>query len=353
MSGAFGWGGKDRAVDHKTQQTGFGSAYDAYQQPGPATRGPARASVGAVVARPGATPDSAPNIQALATLADLTAKDLVGDAENIFVVSVDVTGSMGSWRAEIFKRLPLLFREAQTLLGQSLAILFIAFGDVKKGDRIWVTKFGSGPELDGLLASLPRDAIGGGDEEESPEMVAAYILKRVDVSKARNVYYWTITDERAAGIVDPPRAREHVGVDLGREVCTTKSVFDKLALKMQTFVVLRRTDQSNYDPDAIRASWESIIGRERVLPLDDGRRVVDVMLAVVAKTTGQTDAFQASLLARQGGTKYGTVNIAAVNRSVALVPNGAAPLQIPAARSKCLLPDGAAPMTAVPQNPRK
>lgn len=261
---------------------------------------------------------------------------------------------MGDWRDEIFKRLPLLYKEAQALLGQSLAILFIAFGDVKFGDRIWVTKFGAGPELDGYLASLPRQATGGGDEEESPEMAAVYILKRVDVGRARNVYYWTVTDERAADVVNPTLAREHVGVHLGAEDShETRDVFRALALRMRTFVVLRRTDQSSYDADRIRSSWDHVVGKERVLPLDDGRRVVDVMLAVVAKTTGQTAAFQASLLARQGGTKFGAVNIDAVQRSVALVPDGAAPLQVPVAKSKCLLPDGAAPMTAAPASPRK
>ena len=134
---------------------------------------------------------------------------------------------------------------------------------------------------------------------------------------------------------------------------TTKAVFDALALKMRPFVVLKRADTGSYDPDRIRGAWERALGRERVLPLDDGRRVVDVMLAVVAKTTGQTAAFTASLQARQGGTAHGAVNIATVQRSVALVPDGAAPLQLPVARSKCLLPDGAAPMTIAPPTHRK
>lgn len=249
--------------------------------------------------------------------------------------------------------MPLLFKEAQALLGQSLVILFIAFGDVKFGDRIWVTKFGAGPELDGFLASLPRSANGGGDEQESAELVALYVLQRVAFLNARNVYFWTITDESPASVIDPTHARQHVGVDLGPEACTTESVFGALVLKTRPFVVLRRTDISHYSPDRIRASWESIVGKERVLPLDDGRRVVDVMLAVVAKTTGQTAAFHASLIARQGGTKFGAANIATVQRSVALVPDGAAPLQVPVARSKCLLPDGVAPMTAASLGNRK
>ena len=350
MSGAFGWGGKDRAADRQTSggTAGFGSAYGAYQQPAPATR------AGAASPAVQRLDDSLPLPGSpVATLADLTPKDLVADADNVLIVSMDMTGSMGEWRDEIYRRMPLLFKEAQALLGQSLAVLFIAFGDVKFGDRIWVTKFGAGPELDGFLDSLPRNANGGGDEEESPELVALYVLQRVDVSRARNVYFWTITDESPAATIESTYARQHAGVRVGPELSTTKSVFDALARKLRPFVVLKRTDSFGYDPDRIRANWERTVGPERVLPLDDGRRVVDVMLAVVAKTTGQTAAFTAALQARQGGTKFGAVNIDVVQRSVALVPDGAAPLQLPAARSKCLLPDGAAPMTAASPKTRK
>lgn len=349
MSGAFGWGGKDRAADY-SGTTGFGSAYGAYQQPASSARG---ALAGAGVLRADSAAVPSPGGPAAASPVDLSPKDLVAESDNVLIVSMDVTGSMGAWRHEIYQRMPLLYKEAQTLLGQSLAILFIAFGDVKFGDRIWVTKFGAGPELDGLLDSLPRSASGGGDGEESPELVALYLSQRVDVSRARNVYFWTITDESPAEMIDPHFA-QHVGVQVPPSaVRTTKVVFDALALKMRPFVVLKRTEISSYDPNRIRGTWERTVGPERVLPLDDGRRVVDVMLAVVAKTTGQTAAFTAALQTRQGGTKFGAVNIDTVQRSVALVPDGAAPLQLPVARSKCLLPDGAAPMTAAPPNTRK
>lgn len=354
MSGAFGWGGKDRAADRNSSNgtAGFGSAYGAYQQPAsPGTRGGALAGAGVMGADSVATPR--PGGAAAASPVDLSPKDLAAEADNVLIVSMDVTGSMGDWRDEIYRRMPLLYKEAQALLGQSLAVLFVAFGDVKFGDKIWVTRFGAGPELDVLLDSLPRSAGGGGDEEESPELVALYVLTRVDVSRARNIYFWTITDERPAEQIDPQLARQYVGVQALPAARTTKAVFDALALKMRPFVVLKRADTGSYDPDRIRGAWERALGRERVLPLDDGRRVVDVMLAVVAKTTGQTAAFTASLQARQGGTAHGAVNIATVQRSVALVPDGAAPLQLPVARSKCLLPDGAAPMTIAPPTHRK
>lgn len=264
MSGAFGWGGKDRAADRNSSNgtAGFGSAYGAYQQPAsPGTRGGALAGAGVMGADSVATPR--PGGAAAASPVDLSPKDLAAEADNVLIVSMDVTGSMGDWRDEIYRRMPLLYKEAQALLGQSLAVLFVAFGDVKFGDKIWVTRFGAGPELDALLDSLPRSAGGGGDEEESPELVALYVLTRVDVSRARNIYFWTITDERPAEQIDPQLAQQYVGVQAPPAARTTKAVFDALALKMRPFVVLKRADSGVYDPDRIRGAWERARARSR------------------------------------------------------------------------------------------
>ena len=44
-------------------------------------------------------------------------KRVRSESKNPLIVAVDVTGSMASWPAEIFDRLPLLFRERAELIG--------------------------------------------------------------------------------------------------------------------------------------------------------------------------------------------------------------------------------------------
>ncbi len=244
-------------------------------------------------------------------------RKLTCTAENVLVVCLDGTGSMGTWRSEIWARVRLLFEEAKALLGDNLQIVFATFGDVKCGDDIQVADPGAGPILDTYLAALSIDYRGGGDEAESPEILAYYLLEQVDVSQCKHVYAFFITDERAAYQVNPVHANDWLGIRPEWSLSTSK-LFQQLCLKMDTYVVLRRATCDGYDPDRIRDFWDEMLPT-RVLPLDDGRRVVDVMLACVAKTTGQMSAFQQSFMSRNQGSRYAAENFQTVNQSVALV----------------------------------
>jgi hypothetical protein len=341
MSGAFGWGGGDRRAfkpskaTKPTKQGGFSRAQKAYDSPPPV------ASKGAASQLPPITQNVGNQTGGVAApRVDFSpARTVKTDAANVLMVAMDTTGSMGSWRDEIFRRCALMYEEAQGFLGDDLAILFIGFGDAKFGDPIEVAPFGSGPELDLYLETMKKRTGGGGDEEESPELAAYFVHRRVEMPKAKHAYFWVITDEKAAPNVSERLARTLLGLSDG-EVPSTKVLFQMLLRKMEPFIVLRRTDIGSYDPEAIRKFWVDTVGEERVVPLNDGRRVVDAMLGVVAKTTGQLDKFTKALLNRQGGTKFGDVNIQTVHASIALVPGAGPSDQAPPVMSKPLLPAG-------------
>lgn len=335
MSGAFGWGGGDRRAfkpskAKKTNQ-GFSRAQGAYVNPPPRATG--KVGIPPIQGPPVQVDPSVPAPQV-----DFSpARNVKTEAANVLMVAVDTTSSMGSWREEIFKRLVLLFEEAQGYLGDDLQILFIGFGDSKYNDPFEVAPFGGGPELDTFLEAMNKHTRGGGDEEESPELAAYYVHRRVEMPKAKHAYFWVITDEKAAPDVSQRLASSVLGLSDG-ECPTTKVLFQMLLRKMEPFIILRRTDVGGYDPERIKQFWIDIVGEERVVPLDDGRRVVDTMLGVVAKTTGQLDQFTKALLKRQGKTKFGNVNIQTVHASIALVPGAGPPDQQLPAMSKPLLP---------------
>lgn len=331
MSGAFGWGGGDRrafkppkaaAQPSMATKQGFSRAKGAYKAP-PAVSKTAASQI--------------PSVRDVVPKVDFSpVRERETDAANVLIVALDTTGSMGSWREEIFKRLALLYKEAQGYLGDDIAVLFIGFGDSKFSDPFEVAPFGSGPELDTYLERMNKRSGGGADEEESPELAAFYVQNRVKMPKAKHAYFWVVTDEKAAPRVEERLARSVLGIDTA-ECPTTKVAFQMLLRKMEPFIILRRTDIGSYDPDRIREFWVDVVGEERVVPLDDGRRVVDTMLGVVAKTTGQLDQFTKALAQRQGKTKFGNVNIQTVHASIAMVPGAGPAAQIPAV-SKPLLP---------------
>lgn len=339
MSGAFGWGGSDRRkaddLDRDRNRGGFSRAQNAYQhpatppQPAPqpaSNQGASRAwgsNFGQSAQQPPAPTPQASVHRVHVPLAapivvDPMNRKITCTAKNVLIVCLDGTGSLGKGRAEIWARVQVLFDEGKQLLGDDLQIVFATFGDVKcRGDEVQIADPGAGPILDDHLAALRINYRGGGDEEESPEILGFYLLEQVDVSQCEHVYCYFITDEKAALTVDPFQTRRLLGVEPQGQL-TTQDLFRKLVLKMETFIVLRRTDTQGYDPDRIQTFWEKILP-ERILPLDDLRRVVDVMLACVAKTTGQMDAFQQSFMARNQGSRYAAENFQTINQSVAMV----------------------------------
>lgn len=248
---------------------------------------------------------------------------LKSTASNVIIVVVDVTKSMNTWPGEIFKRLPTLFIEACEYLGNNdLEILFIAHGDVRTDNfAVQVSKFARGADLDPILASFYMKCGGGGQGDESQEIVAYYLLKQVDTSSAQNVYTFFITDEAACDIIDPKYVKEYLDIRMDSELTQTKDVFAALQRKGKILTILCETTNSSYNPAMIKKRWEDNVGKDRILPLNDSRRVVDVILGSIAKLTGQLSEFTQNLTTRQIGTQHASQNIETVTRSISFIGN--------------------------------
>jgi hypothetical protein len=352
MSGAFGWGGRDRRGGSSSRSSstptpspsrgGFTKAKKAFGSPPPmstpvtpkSSRPATQASIAGGVASRAADLANVGRV----SFSLRPTKALKSTAKNVIIVALDATGSMGKWREDILKYLVLLYVEAQGFLGDDLEVLFITYGDLKFNDEIEVAQFGRGQELDTHLVSLNISMGGGHDEEESPEIVAYYLLQQVDVSSAKHVYTYFITDERAAATVDATLVRQNLDLSFNTEYRDTTSVFRALLRKMEVFLVLRKTDDYSYDYDRIRSSWEKMLGAERVLPLDLSNLVVEVMLAVIAKTTDQMSLFDQSFDLRRGATQFGATNRDLVGKSIALVPGTDPTAPPPAPKTALLVP---------------
>lgn len=324
MSGAFGWGGKDRRDQSPSpvnNNTGFSRAVDAYSRPAPRASTPASKGGGQSYV------DASYQSQVVAPPApamDLTpTRDFKSTAANVLIVATDVTGSLSHWRQDIFKFLPLLYKEAQQYMGDDLEIMFIAYGDAKYNDRIEVATFGRGQVLDTHLTSLYKDASGGGNAAESSELVAYFIHERVDTTSAKNVYTFFITDEPCQHSVSDTEVRTNLNLTLNPELRDSRTLFTSLLRRMELFVVFAETDSYNCTPQ-FEDDWRGIVGQERVCPMPRSNLVIETMLAVVAKTTGQLAVYTQNYASRRAGTQHGGVNKSHVDRSIALVP-GAGP----------------------------
>lgn len=319
MSGNNGWGGNDRDYDYspRTVDDGFSKAHKPYQNSDPdydsansrvnksrvnLTAGPsvANAQLSQLAASP-AMSQALPRVNLSARRKQVTTK------KNVIIVAVDRTGSMGQWTQEILDRCAVLYKEAQKYLGEDLEILFTSFGDYPATrDEFLVAPLGHGPELDTYLKVLDAGADGGGNGVESSDMAAMYCLEMLDTSSAQNVFFFTVTDE--GFYTDKRHAEGYIGCNSSPELKDMLAVYRALKVRMNIFTIFGATATGRGYGNANK-SWEEALGDGHVVPLDDSRRVVDVMLGVIAKVTGQFQDFSIHLGQRQGThTQFGAVN---------------------------------------------
>lgn len=252
---------------------------------------------------------------------------LSSTAANVVMVVLDVTGSMQEWPQEIFKRLPLLYTELTRYLGSDdLEILFIAHGDASGSDRypIQVGRFARGPDLDAILASLEREGGGSGrqSERESHELVAYHLVERIDTRSAQNVFAFFVTDEAGYDMVDAGQVDRLLGAPVNRELVRAKDVLARLSVSADVYAVV--CDTKTYNHPIAPEWWRGMLGREQVLILDDARRIVDVLLGVMAGKVGKDREFDLDLTKRQAGLPHGRDNIANVHKTLAIVRKGGA-----------------------------
>jgi len=318
MSGNYGWGGRDRSDDYSSTSGsvgGFSSARTPYaggshNYGGAAAPNPSLGQASLRMTRvPGVAVDLSPR------------KHIKTTKDNVLLVSLDRTGSLNAWHAEIVQRLALLYKEAQKYLGDSLEIVFMGYGDAQLcGDKFEVAPTGSGQELDGYITALDTPANGGGNSIESAELPAYYVANQIDTTDAKSVFFFTITDEGFYPEVCRADVDAVLGLRSPQEAINSAGVFRSLKPRMNTYVIMARTgSQYPTQERVIDAQWKDALGDDCFVPLDDSRRVVDVMLGVIAKVRGQFAQFSQDLNKRQGGTAYGNVNISTVQQSISMV----------------------------------
>jgi hypothetical protein len=238
---------------------------------------------------------SAPDLD----LVDPRGRKIRSQSTNPLVVAVDVTGSMAHWPAEIFDRLPLLY---QTLsqYRPDVEISFAAIGDATC-DRfpLQVADFGAGADLDPRLGALYGEGGGGGGAKESYELFAHFVAERCEVpnaSKADKPFLILYGDEGFYPEVAPAQIRHYLGV--GAEVAPKSLAVWKKLLETWEVYLFRKT-YGGSEESKILAQWGEALGEQRIIPVHDELRAVDLALGLVARAWGRYEDFEQNMAARQ------------------------------------------------------
>lgn len=212
------------------------------------------------------------------------------------VVAVDVTGSMSSWPAEIFDRLPLLY---QTLsqYRPDLEISFAAIGDATSDSYpLQITDFAAGVELEDHLNAIYGEGGGGGGMRESYELFAYFLLTQTRAPNAERPYLIIYGDEGFYPEVASAQLRYYLG---GRERRNRDSIEVFRALSEAWNVFHLRKSYGGGNDARIEAQWAEAIGPERIVSLPSADRAVDLALGLVARGWGHYEDFEENLTARQ------------------------------------------------------
>lgn len=216
------------------------------------------------------------------------------------VVAVDVTGSMSTWPAEIFDRLPLLY---QTLsqYKPDIEVAFAAVGDATC-DRfpLQVTDFAKGIALEDSLAALHGEGGGGGGARESYELLGAYLKHRVRVPEGVRPTLILYGDEGFYPAVDARQAKHVFGMAV--EEPSALDVWRDLAERWDVWHLRKRYDSASHDRE-ILAQWTGALGAQRIVHLDDPYRAVDYALGLIARLWGHFEDFKVNMRARQSDAK--------------------------------------------------
>lgn len=235
------------------------------------------------------------------TVADLIPETLKTESTHPLVILCDVTGSMASWPATIFSKLPYLEHEAKTeYLGDDVEVSFGAVGD-QFSDRysLQARPFDKSVNLEARLKELIIEGGGGGSTQESYELAALYYATKTEMPKAIKPVVIFIGDESPY---------DSVSVDSARRVrCTlqssmnTKAIFEALKNRFEVFFIQKPYSRTFEDETSRRVhnDWVGLLGEDHIARLDDPNRVVDVIFGILAQLSGKVAYFKKEIEDRQ------------------------------------------------------
>ncbi len=211
------------------------------------------------------------------------------------IVVKDVTGSMKRVpviiQSKLSELMALLTNEGgkQNYLGEYYPAIMISAVDdfyaVPEG-TFQVGQFESGIEIDNDLSRLWLTGGGGGTYEESYEL-AMYFAARHTAhdnwdKRGRKGYMFIIGDEHAYPKVFKKAVKQIFGEDIAQDIPLADIVAEVRERYHVFFVVPNMT--SHYDDASLYQYWMKLLSQQRVLKLDDPKKVCELIATSIAVT---------------------------------------------------------------------
>lgn len=234
---------------------------------------------------------SAPNLK----LVDPKGRNLYSASKNPIIVGVDGTGSMQTWPGEFYDR-AALFYQTLSKYREDIEISFSVIGDaISDKYALQAGNFEKGPAIDDIINALYPEGAGGPGIRESYELWAYFMNTHVQTPNAISPIMLLMGDEKFYDKINPEHVKQYLGGGL-QEKISSMEVWKQLSQKFDIYLL--RKSYAGRDEE-ITSQWKEAIGEQRIIPIYDPMRAVDVAMGLIAKKWGYSSDFKKNLSARQ------------------------------------------------------
>lgn len=210
-------------------------------------------------------------------------------------VFLDTTGSMSNTpevaRGKLGMLMSILIKNGYV---QDPQILFGAINDATCDPvAIQVGQFESGAdEQTNHLSNMVMVGGGGGQNTESYELSLYFMARHtsIDCMEKRNHkgYLFILGDELPYPEVNKDQVKDLIGDTLEANI-PTENIIEELKQKFEIFYLLP-AGTSNYGSPVIINHWSKLLGKDRVLKLQDMAMVSETIASLIGVTEGKTDS---------------------------------------------------------------
>lgn len=207
-------------------------------------------------------------------------KVIKSTSKNPIIIVLDVTGSNINFARLVYDKLPMFYGEIeQKGYLNDFDICVCAVGDASCDDYpIQIGSPAKGLEIDSWMEKLVLESGGGGQEKESYELMAHYLLNNTEFESDAKPIVFFIADEKPYDKVKPSEANE-IGIPIEGPYDPWPELNKKFGDNV--FVMLNKYCGSRFQ-EHITNKWKEILPPEHTLRIPEEKAIVDLMLGVLA-----------------------------------------------------------------------
>lgn len=254
-------------------------------------------------------------------------KVIKSTSKNPIIIVLDVTGSNINFARLVYDKLPMFYGEIeQKGYLNDFDICVCAVGDASCDDYpIQIGSPAKGLEIDSWMEKLVLERGGGGQEKESYELMAHYLLNSTEFEPDAKPIVFFIADEKPYDKVKPNEAKE-IGLPIEAEYDPWPELNKKFGDNV--FVMLNKYCGSRFQ-EHITKKWKEVLPPEHTLRIPEEKAIVDLMLGVLAIQKQELEVYALDMKNRgqtQGRIEGVTNSLQELSDTMALSTNVSANL---------------------------